>query len=312
MFFIKTWSILLLLVDFIMKMTQKLEIIPRLESLRTLGIGMEYHPRFINKSRKNRHSLDIILMSFIIHGEVLHHLDDEVYPESDMSLSVINYGQQHCITTLDSGAEIMNIFLDLKHDIIPVLPDKLQDSLPLFLPIHPGIQHRLNRMVGIKFDDNDEILHILMQMHDEFQQQAPGFEAAVKDYFRIFLIKCARRVKMRHLKPAAKIHSDSEKRLEKLRLFIDRHYHQHFGIAHLAGMAGFSPNYLCRLFKTYTGRSLIEYTNERRIQAAMLLLKTTSKQIIDIAGQSGFNDLSHFNHVFRKIAGTSPGKFRKE
>ena len=290
--------------------TKKLEIIPRHDSLRTLGIGMEYHPCYINPGTDSPHSLDIILLSFIIKGNVVHHLDDETYPESDLSLSIINYDQQHTISTTEDGAEIMNIFLDLKHDILPVMPDSLQDALPLFLPVHISMQNKLNRMLRINFLEDDNVLPLLMQMNQELNEAAPGYEVSVNDYLRLFLIKCARKVKQRDIKPSADINSHSLKRLERLRQFIDQNYKRQFEIAELARMSGFSPNYLCRIFKKYTGKTLTEYTNERRIQAAMLLLKTTKKQIIEVANLAGFNDLSHFNHLFKKIVGISPRKFR--
>lgn len=293
-----------------MKKTRQLEIIPRHDSLRTLGIAMEHHQQYINKSPKGAHSLDIILLSFIIKGDVIHHLDNETYPESDLSLSIINYGQQHTITTTKKGAEIMNVFMDLKHDILPVLPKSLQEALPLFLPVYISMQNRLNRMVRLNFLPEDNVLHLLKEMKKELDEAAPGYEVAVKDYLRLFLIKCARKVIQRDIKPAANVNSHSLKRLERLRQFIDQNYKTQFQISELARMSAFSPNYLCRIFKTYTGKTLTEYINERRIQAAMLLLKTTSKQVIDIANLAGFNDLSHFNHLFKRIAGKSPRQFR--
>lgn len=289
---------------------RKMEIIPRLDSLRTLGIGMEYYPRWVNRNKDAEHSLDIILMSFIITGNVIHHLDEETYPESDLSLSIINYGQQHNITTGPEGADIMNIYLDLKHYILPVLPEPLQEAVPLFLPVHLSIQNKLNRMLRIQFNDEDNVVSLLKEMKQELDNAAPGYEVAINDYLRLLMIKCARKVKQRVMKPAAQINSHSLKKLERLRQFLDQNYKNTFQIEELARMSAFSPNYLCRIFKEYTGKTLTEYINERRIQAAMLLLKTTSKQVIEVANLAGFNDLSHFNHLFKRIAGKSPRAFR--
>jgi AraC-like DNA-binding protein len=292
--------------------TRTYEVISQVDSLRTLGIGVKHFPKYINLNSDNAHSLDIILMSFIVKGDVIHHLDSESYPESDLSISIINYGQQHSITTSEEGAEIINIYLDLKHEILPILPEQLQEVLPLFLPVDISMQNKLNRMIRLKFTEEDNAVAPLKEMEREINTAAPGFEAAVKDYLRLFLIKCARKVLHRNLKPAANINSHSLKKLERLRQFIDQNYKRQFQIAELARMSGFSPNYLCRIFKNYTGKTLTGYINERRIQAAMLLLKTTSKQIIEIASLAGFNDLSHFNHLFKKITESSPRKFREK
>lgn len=293
-----------------MNTERKLEIIPRVDSLRTLGIGMEYYPAWVNQKMDAQHSLDIILMSFIIRGNVTHHLDEETYPESDLSLSIINYGQQHNITTSPAGADIMNIYLDLKHYILPVLPEPLQEVVPLFLPVHLSMQNKLNRMLRIQFNEDDDMESLLQEMKRELDQAAPGFETAVKDYLRIFMIKCARKVRQRYLRPAAEINSHALKKLEKLRQFLDQNYKTPYQIEELAGMSTFSPNYLCRIFKEYTGKTLTEYLNERRIQSAMLLLSTSSKPVTEIANLAGFHDLSHFNHLFKRFAGKSPRGFR--
>jgi len=294
-----------------MNESKKYELIPNISSLRAIGIGMEHFPNYVNLTFDNTHSLDIILLSFIIKGEVTHHLESESYQETDFGLSIINYGQQHNIITTEKGAEIINIYLDLKHAILPELPDPLQEVVPLFLPVHIGMQNKLNRMVRLNFTENDNVVVLLKEMAHEIDCAAPGFEVAVKDYLRIFLIKCARKVIEHELKPSATLNSHTLKRLEKLRQFMDRHYKKQFQLSELAELSAFSPNYLCRIFKGYTGKTMTEYINERRIQAAMLLLKTSSKQVIDIATLVGFNDLSHFNHLFKRITGTSPNKFRR-
>lgn len=293
-----------------MKKNITYKLIPEKEALQSIGIGIEYFPKYINLDPDTIHSLDIILMSFIIKGDVIHHLDRETYHESDLSLSIINYGQQHTITTSKDGAEVVNIYLDLKHNILPILPDELQEVIPLFLPIHINMQNKVNRMVRLNFAEEDNIAPLLKNMANELKAAEIGYEIAIKDYIRLILIKCARNVLQHHFKPATKINSYSEKKIEKLRQFLDKNYKSSPQLTEIAKMTAFSPNYLCKIFKEYTGKTIFEYINERKIQAAMLLLKTTSKQIIEIADIAGFNDLSHFNHLFKRITGTSPNKYR--
>ena len=189
------------------------ELIPKIDSLKTLGIGIEYFPKYINLNPKLTHSLDIILMSFILKGDVSHNLESDSYHEYGLNLSIINYGQRHTITTSKDGAEIVNIYLDLKHYILPMLPEKLQEAIPLFLPIHMKMQNKLNRMIRVNFGEDDNIVLLFKSMNKEMQAAKIGYESAVKDYLRLILIKCARRVLEKHVKPSANLNSDTLKRV---------------------------------------------------------------------------------------------------
>jgi AraC-like DNA-binding protein len=71
-----------------------------------------------------------------------------------------------------------------------------------------------------------------------------------------------------------------------------------------------SPSYFSSSFKQYTGYSLIDYTNAKRIRlASKLLLAKQNASISEIAMQVGFNNMSNFNRAFRKYAGCTPSEY---
>ena len=74
---------------------------------------------------------------------------------------------------------------------------------------------------------------------------------------------------------------------------------------------GKSREHVCRIFKEYTGTTLNVYLNELRIEHACAMLTTTYNDIIEIALESDFDNLSTFYHLFRKVKGITPAKYRK-
>jgi AraC family cel operon transcriptional repressor len=74
---------------------------------------------------------------------------------------------------------------------------------------------------------------------------------------------------------------------------------------------GKSREYVCRLFKKATGSTIGVYLNKIRIEHACSLLKNTEADIIDIALESGFENLSTFYHLFKKEIGVSPKQYRE-
>ena len=75
--------------------------------------------------------------------------------------------------------------------------------------------------------------------------------------------------------------------------------------------SGKSREHLSRLFKSATGTTLGNYLNELRIEHAAAMLTTTYLDIIDIALESGFENLSTFYHLFKRKKGISPKQYRK-
>jgi YesN/AraC family two-component response regulator len=59
------------------------------------------------------------------------------------------------------------------------------------------------------------------------------------------------------------------------------------------------------------GTTFVEYINIIRIKEAKILLKETDSKIIEIAYKVGFNNVTYFNLIFKKITGQTPFEFRK-
>ncbi len=83
-------------------------------------------------------------------------------------------------------------------------------------------------------------------------------------------------------------------------------------IAIYAEEAGISENYLSRLVKQSTGRSVGAWIDIVRIQRAKRLLASTDRSIIDIAAAVGVEDQSYFSRLFKKETGITPSAFRKK
>ena len=75
-------------------------------------------------------------------------------------------------------------------------------------------------------------------------------------------------------------------------------------------MAGFSREHLARVFRKYLGKTPCYFLNERRLAYASGLLRLSNLPIAEVAAEAGFNNVSHFYHLFRAVYSQSPGNFR--
>ncbi len=72
-----------------------------------------------------------------------------------------------------------------------------------------------------------------------------------------------------------------------------------------------SPYELSRQFKKETGQSITIYINIQRINEAVYIMQNKNISITDIAYMVGFNDVTYFTKVFKKLKGMTPSKYRK-
>lgn len=82
-------------------------------------------------------------------------------------------------------------------------------------------------------------------------------------------------------------------------------------IKELAVSLGYHEKYLGTLFKKKTGKSAHAYLNEQRLLKAESLLRNTRLSVIEIAAQTGFDNVSYFNRLFRARNGSTPTEYRK-
>lgn len=100
-------------------------------------------------------------------------------------------------------------------------------------------------------------------------------------------------------------------KLKNVLSYIRKNIDKNITLEELAQVSGMSPRYFCRVFKSMTGRTPIEYVNYYRVETASQMLIATGESITEIALNCGFNDMSYFSKTFKKFKGISPSKFRQ-
>ena len=108
----------------------------------------------------------------------------------------------------------------------------------------------------------------------------------------------------------AELHTDS-RRVHRVIQYIDAHFKDDVRLQTLADIATMAPTAFCRFFKLRTGKTLSEYLLDVRIGHAAHQLAHTTDSVIEICYDSGFNNVSNFNRLFKKRKGCTPTEFRE-
>ena len=98
--------------------------------------------------------------------------------------------------------------------------------------------------------------------------------------------------------------------LHRVRERIDAHSCDALRLRDLCAEAGVSPTRLLRAFEKVYGLSPHRYQQARRIAAARRMI-AGRMPLAEVAAACGYADQSHLNRWFRRICGTTPGRYRR-
>jgi AraC-like DNA-binding protein len=101
------------------------------------------------------------------------------------------------------------------------------------------------------------------------------------------------------------------RRIVKAKLFIDNNYSNPIDLDHIAGEAFFSKFHFIRLFKKTYVRTPHQYLTFVRIEQSKLLLQKDNT-IAEVCYAVGFDSISSFTGLFKKIAGQTPYVYQQE
>lgn len=111
-----------------------------------------------------------------------------------------------------------------------------------------------------------------------------------------------------HYQPAFPVWAD--KRIEKIISYIQKNYTQNICLEDIADKAAMNRSSFCRYFKKQTGKSFVQFVNDMRVGLACKLLMDKKLSISQIAFDSGFESVNHFNRIFKSITSYTPTEYQ--
>lgn len=99
--------------------------------------------------------------------------------------------------------------------------------------------------------------------------------------------------------------------IKKVTYYIENHLDDSFDVEKLARYAGYSPYHFCRIFKLYTGESVISYATRLKLERAAKDLMLQKKSMIEVALNAGYMTPTGFLKAFKTRFGTTPSTYKK-
>lgn len=92
--------------------------------------------------------------------------------------------------------------------------------------------------------------------------------------------------------------------------YVTRHLSEKIKLEDISQFLDITTFQFCRKFKQATGLTFVKYLSHVRIDKGKILLHNRNLSVGQIAHDVGFQSLTHFNRIFRKLVGHSPTEYR--
>ena len=100
---------------------------------------------------------------------------------------------------------------------------------------------------------------------------------------------------------------DYTESIEKTKEYIEEHIDDELTAKNIAHQAGYSVFHFCRVFKEKTGKSLMSYVREKRLELAETDIDK-GEPALDVALKYGFETQSGFARAYERKFGKRPTK----
>ncbi|MFF2885250.1 ABC transporter substrate-binding protein [Paenibacillus sp. NPDC057967] len=209
------------------------------------------------------------------------------------------HGGKGATLTIDLTEELFEFYMIFYKAVIP-LPNR-QEILELMERKNPfAMQY------GFQPQHPALLLEMVRELYGEWETEGELERFYVKKLFYDFVYELLRQLTSQN------IQTHLPDLAEQAIRYIHEHYREPLTLESLAQALNYSAPYVARQFKSKTGRSLIEYLIEVRMDEARQLLTDTDLQLQEIAAGVGYLDMSYFIRVFKKTVGLTPGQYREK
>lgn len=155
---------------------------------------------------------------------------------------------------------------------------------------------------------HEEMLECIRKMDELSEQRPRGYPLAVKGWlFQFFFLLFSR------VEPTL-AEEGREKSLDKMKRILRRievDYGKPLSIEEMAEFSGSSESHFMKFFKNHMGVPFVSYLNDYRLTLAARALAEGQEDVLTVAMDVGFSNVSYFNRLFKKKFRMTPLEYRK-
>lgn len=171
---------------------------------------------------------------------------------------------------------------------------------------------QINRSISHKESVAAIIKTLLEEIFTECHDHNPSYDLLVKAKLMTILANMTRYFHSQLSRnPEPMVNISHLNQMEESINYILSHLGDPLSLELLAKKAAMSRSYYSSLFKTLNGISVWDYITHQRIDLAAYQLEHTNDPITQVCETCGYNNISNFNRMFKRVTGKTPREYRK-
>lgn len=282
--------------------------------------GKENAPVFLSRYKTDRlplplHRHEFMQINYIYKGNMKHFINGHEFKVMSGDIFIIPPYVPHSLIDSETPDgqviefEFMPEFINQNFQNMEVIQSFFDFAyIEPFLVSENNVKPRLNLCGNARI----EAEAILNEALKEYTEKHSGYSLLIKSLALKLLIIVGREF-TRDLEgtDSVGLYARHREAIHNSIRYINDHYNRQLSVEEVAKVSMLSQSYFSYLFKNITSKTFVEYLNGIRLANAMELLKSTDMRVLDICYEVGFNNVNHFNKLFRKSEGITPLAFRK-
>lgn len=249
------------------------------------------------------HKHEYLEMTYILEGEGIYYESDQCFDVRAGDLVLSNNATFHFAFAKSRTERCV----EQVYEFLPVvLAEDLSSCMgSKCLDVFFGKQRILH--VGTN-PESSPIVRLLLSIIKEFEYRAPGYEMVISGKLRTIVGLVYRELAQGSLS-MPKIGNNMYRLLPEI-AFINTYLHENITLSEVAATVHLHPSYFSRVFSSTMGCMFQQYVQRMRLSKALILLRHSDQNILDIALNCGFANESVFYRSFKNMYGMTPAQYR--
>lgn len=218
-----------------------------------------------------------------------------------------------------TGKEVEHIGLVLVGEAELRIRDKAGDAVPFYVLNRGEFFGEMAVLEnGCALYDIEAVtpMTLLLQTRRAFLNNLNGHPTVIRNAYRLNVERltklCLALLKHEQSELADSLFPEQSRYITNAMSYIDHNFTEQFTLDEIARRNNVSKYHFARRFKAATGYSFKDYLNRRRVREAKALMRKNGLNIAEVCYAVGFNDLSYFGRVFKRLEGITPSDYRKQ
>lgn len=278
---------------------------------------------FTKKRPLHRH--DCLEIMYVLRGSVTNHVESQIFTYEAGECCIMNKNIRH---SEDFTGDFQAVFLMLRDDFIAELLAEYYemasvssepDDANLVLQLFQDGQNQSLQFDKIYLDcfpviPAEEILEKTNPLFNSILHEIINLQPGSLFYIKGAFSRLLQLMTDPDLFSINRIHSESDHQeyLFSKITHIMKSSHGRCTREELSSQLHYNGEYLNRIIKKYTGKTILEYGQSVYLDEARVLLSNTDKSISSIIDELGFSNRSHFYRLFEKAYGQTPLDYRRQ